>query len=83
VGKITIDDPGLNRTIHIVKEGSRTTVVWNPDVTDALMGDVGAGQHRRFVCVEAANAADDVVAVPAGSNVHLAMEIWTEPGAGL
>jgi D-hexose-6-phosphate mutarotase len=80
---IAIEDPGLNRTIRIAKEGSRTSVVWNPDDTDALMDDVGAGQHCCFVCVEAANAAEDVVTVAAGKEARLAMEIWTEQGAGL
>jgi D-hexose-6-phosphate mutarotase len=79
--EILIQDPGLERTIHIAKEGSRTTVVWNPDGKDSLMPDVGAGQHRYFVCAEAANAAQDVVSVPPGDEKRLSMTIWTEQGA--
>lgn len=79
--EITIDDPGLRRRIHIAKEGSRTTVVWNPGPADARMPDVGAGQHHGFVCVEAANAVEDVVAVAPGAEARLAMIVWTEQGA--
>jgi D-hexose-6-phosphate mutarotase len=53
-------------------------VVWNPDVKDAEMADVGEGQHCYFVCAEAANAMDDVVTVAPGGEGHLAMELWTE-----
>lgn len=78
--EITIQDPGFGRTIHCRKEGSRTTVVWNPDQKDRLMPDVGEGQHRNFVCVEPANAAEDVIAVGPGEEGRLAMIIWTEQG---
>jgi glucose-6-phosphate 1-epimerase len=81
IADIVIEDPGLKRTIRIAKEGSQTTVVWNPDHTDAKMDDVGDGQHHYFVCVEAANAAKDVVTVEASGEARLAMEIWTEQGA--
>lgn len=74
--EITIHDPGLRRVLHIAKQGSRTSVVWNPDTEDAQMADVGAGQHRFFVCAEAANAVDDIVDVPPGGEGRLAMEIW-------
>jgi len=79
--EIAIIDPGWGRTIRIAKEGSRTSVVWNPDCGDALLEDVGAGQHRGFVCVEAANAAQDVVTVSPDRVGRLVMEIWTEQGA--
>ncbi len=76
---VTIVDPGLKRAIQITKSGSHTTVVWNPDHLDAEMPDVGPGQHRHFVCAEAANAVDDVVSVSPGGEGHLQMEIWAEP----
>lgn len=76
--EVVIHDPGLRRALHIAKRGSRTTVVWNPHEADALMDDVGAGQHRNFVCAEAANAFDDAVTVAPGGEAHLSMEIWSE-----
>jgi D-hexose-6-phosphate mutarotase len=81
---LAIDDPGNGRQICIRKAGSRTTVVWNPGVKDADMPDLGEGQHRHFLCVEAANAVDNRVTVqPDGTNGGepgcLEMEIWAAP----
>lgn len=76
--EMVIEDSGLGRAIHVAKEGSRTSVVWNPAGADAKMPDVGAGQHRYFLCVEAVNAVNDVVDVPPGGEGRLAVEIWAE-----
>ena len=80
---MAIEDPGFRRTIHLRKHNSRTSVVWNPGLDDAAMPDVGAGQHPYFVCVEAANAADDVITVAPGEQSKLGMEIecenWKQP----
>jgi len=42
------------------------------------MGDLGLDGWRRMVCVESANAADDVVTVKAGATHTLAMEYRVE-----
>ncbi len=76
---MTLDDPGFRRTLHLRKTGSRTSVVWNPERDDATMPDVGAGQHPFFVCVESANAANDVVSVKPGEEAQLGMEIEVHP----
>ncbi len=78
VNEVVIDDPGLRRKLHISKTGSRTTVVWNPYHADALMDDVGKGQHRNFVCAEAANALEDAVTVAPGAEARMSMQIWSE-----
>lgn len=58
-------DPGLNRKIRIEKEGSRSTVIWNPGAEKAeKMGDMG--NHLGMLCIETCNAADDVVTVQPG-----------------
>lgn len=77
-GEVAINDPGWKRRLRIAKSGSRTTVVWNPHDADALMADVGAGQHRLFVCAEAANAFEDAVTLAPGAEARLSMEIWAE-----
>lgn len=47
--------------LRIEAEGFRDTVVWNPGATlAAAMGDLGAGEHLRFVCVEAATVVEPV-----------------------
>lgn len=71
-----IDDVGGGRRITLRAEGSRTTVVWNPGpLIAAGMPDLPDGAWRRFVCVETANAADEVVTVPPGGEYRLAVEI--------
>jgi glucose-6-phosphate 1-epimerase len=52
-------------TLHIDAEGFRDTVVWNPGATlAASMGDLGAGEHLRFVCVEAGTVVEPVTLAP-------------------
>ena len=52
-------------TLHIESEGFRDAVVWNPGATlAASMGDLGAGEHLRFVCVEAATVMEPVTLAP-------------------
>jgi D-hexose-6-phosphate mutarotase len=79
LSEMRVEDPGWRRAIRIAKQGSRTSVVWNPHEKDAASPDLGAGQHRRFVCAEAANAFEDSVTVAPGGEARLGMEIWTEP----
>ncbi len=60
-----IDD--RQRRIIIKKEGSHSTVVWNPwQATAAKMGDLGNDGYRKMLCVESANAAENTVQVSAG-----------------
>jgi len=57
---ITIDDQ--TRQITIKKQGSRSTVVWNPWKEVAKkMGDLDDEGYRKMLCVESANVAKDVV----------------------
>ena len=64
-----IEDRGLQRLIRIAKHGSRSTVVWNPWIEkSAKMGDFGSDTgYRGMVCVESANAAENVVSVVPGA----------------
>lgn len=67
-----IEDPGMGRRIRITATGSRSTVVWNPWVEKAeKMGDFGKDGWTRMVCVETANAADDVITIPPGGEHRL------------
>lgn len=50
---------------HIAKTGSKTTVIWNPGAEQARqMSDLGEAHYRQFICVEAANALNQVVSIP-------------------
>lgn len=63
-----IEDPGLGRRIVVAKRDSRATVLWTPwrDKADK-MGDFGADGWRRMVCVESANALDNIVTLAPGA----------------
>jgi glucose-6-phosphate 1-epimerase len=56
-----IEDPGLARAIRVNKRNSHATVVWNPGLPGPALGDYGESGSRHMLCVETANAADDVV----------------------
>lgn len=74
-----IEDKGLKRAIRIAKKGSRSTVVWNPWTEKAdKMGDFGDKGFRGMVCVESANAFDNLVTVQAGETHRLAVEYSVE-----
>jgi len=65
---IIIDDPSLCRAIRIAKQHSHSTIVWNPWIDKCRsMGDFGTDDgYLGMVCVESANAAEDVVQLEAG-----------------
>lgn len=67
-----IDDPVLQRKVHINKRGSDSTVVWNPWIEKAdKMGDLGEDGYRHMVCVESGNAAENVITIAPGESHHL------------
>ena len=60
------------RKIIIRKQGSQSTVVWNPwkEVAEK-MGDLGQDGYIKMLCVESANAADDTVTIKQGESHSL------------
>jgi D-hexose-6-phosphate mutarotase len=74
-----IEDARLQRRIRVAKSGSRSTVVWNPWTAKAdKMGDFGPDGWRGMVCVESANAADNVVSIAPGATHRLAVRYAVE-----
>lgn len=78
-GTATIVDPGAGRTITVTKEGSGSTVVWNPwTAKAAALPDLGDDEWRQMVCVETANALRAALTVAAGTahtmRGHIAVE---------
>ena len=74
-----IDDPGLARRIRIAKAGSRSTVVWNPWAAKAQrLPDFGDQEYHGMVCVETANAREDVVTLAPGDEHRLGVTIGVE-----
>ena len=70
---VVIDDPVMLRRIRIEKRNSHSTVVWNPWIEKCQsMGDFGSDDgYLRMVCVESANAHEDVVQIPPGDTHSL------------
>ncbi len=72
-----IDDPSLNRRIRIEKQGSASTIVWNPwEKKASTLGDMSEDGYLEMVCVESANAAEDVVRIVPGGEHRL----WVKYG---
>lgn len=68
--RFALVDSALNRRIELTTSGSRSLVVWNPGRTGiAAIGDAPRDGWRHFVCLEAANAGEDVIELePNGSH---------------
>jgi glucose-6-phosphate 1-epimerase len=64
-GDCVLIDPGFQRRIRISKSGSNSTVIWTPWGEKAhATGDMGQGDEwRRMVCIESANALENMVVI--------------------
>ncbi len=70
---VVIDDQ--QRKVHISKQGSHSTVVWNPwQFVANKMGDLGQDGYLNMLCVESANAADDTVVLALGKSHQLSVK---------
>jgi len=75
-----IEDAGYARRIHIRKNGSLSTIVWNPWTAKAeRMGDLGQPDGwRQMLCVESANAWDNKITLAPGETHTLSVEYGVE-----
>ena len=64
---IEIEDPLLARRIRVIKEHSRTTVVWNPWLTKShSLSDLADEEWRQMICIETSNVSDFAVDLAPG-----------------
>ncbi|HEY9684841.1 MAG TPA: D-hexose-6-phosphate mutarotase [Oculatellaceae cyanobacterium] len=77
---VAINDKKLQRKIVVDKEGSMTTVVWNPwsELTRKLT-DMAPDGWTHMVCVETANAAENLVELSPGHSHTMRATISVEP----
>jgi glucose-6-phosphate 1-epimerase len=76
---VAIDDVGHGRVIHLEKQNSSTTVVWNPwPEGSASLADLGPEDWPHFLCVEAANTATDAIVLEPGAAHTMSLTISTE-----
>lgn len=80
-GPAVIRDAALRRAIIVTKSGSTSSVVWNPwETRAAQLGDLGPDGYRRMLCIETANAGDDVVRLAPGGSHTLSAELQVASG---
>ncbi|MFY9142302.1 D-hexose-6-phosphate mutarotase [Sulfuricurvum sp.] len=66
---IVIHDEALNRQICIKCEGSRSAIVWNPWIRVCEeKADLSSDDYRKTVCVETANAGNDIITLLPGES---------------
>ena len=74
-----IEDAGIKRRIRIRKEGSQSTIVWNPWIEKAArLGDLGDAGYLEMLCVESGNAADNRVHLAPGESHWLKVRYTPE-----
>src|SRR5262249_25000566 len=66
-GPVDVDDAALHRCVRTTKDGSLTTVIWNPWVKKAqALSDLADDEWSEFVCVETCNVAAFAVQLAPG-----------------
>ncbi len=79
-GDCLIIDPAWKRRIRISKQGSASSIVWNPWVDkSARLGDMGKDGYLGMLCVESANADQDARTLAAGTEHVLKVCYRVEP----
>lgn len=65
-------DKSGGRTVVVEKSGSRATIVWNPWIEKSKrLSDLPDDAYPHFVCIEAANAAPDIITLEPGQEHEL------------
>ncbi len=77
--EVDLLDPNMKRRIRLRKEHSLSTVVWNPwSEGAARMQDLGDGEWRQFLCVEASNILDAAINLSPGQEHRMAAVLTVE-----
>jgi len=78
-GTVEILDPRLGRKILVEKQGSASTVVWNPWIAKShQMSDFGDEEYERMICVESGNVASNSLTLPPGGSSTLTVKLSSE-----
>jgi glucose-6-phosphate 1-epimerase len=77
--EVDLLDPNKKRRIRLRKEHSLSTVVWNPwSEGAARLQDLGDGEWRQFLCVEASNILDAAINLAPGQEQRMAAVLTVE-----
>ena len=79
--EVAILDPGLRRAIAIASRGNAKIVCWNPGEADTPDRNLGAGDWRKFICVEPATLfkEDAAIRLEPGESHELLMAVQAVP----
>jgi D-hexose-6-phosphate mutarotase len=77
---VQIRDESLRRVIRVEKQGSASTVVWNPWIAKAkAMQDFGDDEYTGMICVESGNVAQNKINLPPGKSTRLKVKLSSAP----
>jgi len=77
---VEIHDSTLKRKIIVAKEGSASTVVWNPWIAKAQqMPDFGNDEYKHMVCVESGNVGPNQLKLSPGQSSNLTVILSSRP----
>jgi D-hexose-6-phosphate mutarotase len=73
---VEIEDPRLGRRIVVEKEGSKSSVVWNPWTQKAQqMPDFGDEEYASMICVESGNVSSNALRLAPGETSRLTVRV--------
>ena len=79
-GPVEIIDPVLGRKLLVEKQGSASTVLWNPWIAKSQqMPDFGNEEYKSMVCVESGNVAVNEIKLPPGQTHTLTVKLSSGP----
>jgi glucose-6-phosphate 1-epimerase len=79
IGPVEIVDPALGRILKTEKQGSGSTIVWNPwSDGSSAMADLGAAEWTRMICAEGGNILGSAVNLSPGKGHAMAIRISIE-----
>jgi glucose-6-phosphate 1-epimerase len=71
-GPVVLYDSGYNHKVIITSKGSKTTIIWNPwHSSSKNIQDLSEHDYEKFMCVETANTAGDLVVIQPGDHHKL------------
>jgi D-hexose-6-phosphate mutarotase len=77
---VEIRDESLKRVIRVEKQGSASTVLWNPWIAKSKsMQDFGDEEYTTMICVESGNVALNKIKLPPGKSTHLKIKVSSAP----
>jgi glucose-6-phosphate 1-epimerase len=80
---LSILDPVWQRRIQLRSSGSRSAVLWNPWTDKAKrLSQFSSDAWQGMLCIEHANALEDLVMLAPGAEHRLSVSLWSEPLAG-